>query len=175
LDPKVGNSVFCRRSAPRGEPEAFFFANIAAIWRWHASCSAFPRVSEIFLNIRPLNQALDFHLERHNLLAANVAHVDTPGFVPRDVERTAATDFAQVLNVAVERTNPGHLQGAGGTSLNGRIFEDRSAGGGADGNFVSLDREASKLAANQLRYDLVSVLVKGELSGLMDAAGDMQR
>jgi flagellar basal body rod protein FlgB len=54
----------------------------------------------------------------------------------------------------------------------GRVFQDLSAGGGADGNFVSLDREAGKLAANRLRYDIVSVLVKSQLDSLMTAVGD---
>lgn len=134
----------------------------------------FSRVSDLFLPISPLAQSLDFHLERHNLLASNIAHVDTPGYVPRDLERTSATEFRAALDVAMERTSAGHLGGLGGSSADGRVFEDRSAGGAADGNYVSLDREASKLAANQLRYDIVSVLVKGELDGLMNAAGDMQ-
>ena len=61
----------------------------------------------------------------------------------------------------------------GGTDpLVGRVFQDLSAGGGADGNFVSLDRESGKLAANRLRYDMVSVLVKTQLDGLMKAAND---
>ena len=51
-------------------------------------------------------------------------------------------------------------------------WDSSDAGGGADGNFVSLDREAGKLAANRLRYDMVSVLVKTQLDGLMKAAND---
>ena len=43
----------------------------------------------------------------------------------------------------------------------GRVFEDPSAGAGNDGNFVSLDREAAKVAANQVRYDVVSAIVLG--------------
>jgi flagellar basal body rod protein FlgB len=70
------------------------------------------------------------------------------------------------------RTHEGHLAADDGTPLVGRVFQDLSAGGGADGNFVSLDREAGKLAANRLRYDIVSVLVKSQLDSLMSAAND---
>jgi flagellar basal-body rod protein FlgB len=129
------------------------------------------RVSDIFGHIQPLGQALDFHLERHNLLAANIAHVDTPGFIPKDLARTDATRFGQALDVAMARTDSSHLVGSG-TGIDGRVFQDRSAGGGADGNFVSLDREASKLAANQLRYDVVSVLVRSQLDGMTNAVTD---
>lgn len=141
--------------------------------RWHAECTVVSRVIDLFGSIQPLGQALDFHLERHNLLASNIAHVDTPGYVPRDLARTDATRFGQALDVAMARTSESHLVGSG-TGIDGRVFEDRSAGGGADGNFVSMDREASKLAANQLRYDIVSVLVKSRLDGLMNAAKDMK-
>jgi len=41
-----------------------------------------------------------------------------------------------------------------------------------DGNFVSLDREAAKVAANQSRYDVVATLVTSELASLSFAASD---
>ena len=52
------------------------------------------------------------------------------------------------------------------------MFEDTSAGVGNDGNYVSLDREAAKVAANQLRYDTVSAIVSAELRQLHFAASD---
>lgn len=132
-------------------------------------------MTSIFNAVAPLGQALDYHLERHNLLAANVAHVDTPRYKPVDLARTTSSpEFGDLLHVALSRTNEGHLDVSEGTQNNGRVFQDLSAGGGADGNYVSLDREASKLAANQLRYDIVSVLVSTELNGLLRAATDMK-
>jgi flagellar basal-body rod protein FlgB len=129
-------------------------------------------VSNLFSGVAPLNYALDFHLERHNLLAANLANVDTPRYKPLDLARVGNEGFEQVMQVAMARTNEAHLGVAGADPLVGRVFQDLSAGGGADGNFVSLDRESGKLAANRLRYDMVSVLVKAQLDGLMKAAND---
>jgi flagellar basal-body rod protein FlgB len=132
-------------------------------------------VTTIFGGVAPLGQALDYHLERHNLLAANVAHVDTPRYKPVDLARTTATShFGEIFQVALSRTDQVHMDVSSVEKSNGRVFTDASAGGGADGNFVSLDREAAKLTANQLRYDIVSVLVSSELSGLMKAAQDMK-
>jgi flagellar basal-body rod protein FlgB len=122
-----------------------------------------------------LHNALDYHLERHTVLSSNVAHVDTPGFHPHDLRRVeAAGDFQNALSVALERTNSAHMQtpNADAAALEGRIFEDLSAGAGNDGNYVSLDREAAKVAANQLRYDVVSAIVSAELHQLNYAAGD---
>jgi flagellar basal-body rod protein FlgB len=130
-------------------------------------------VADIFSAVTPLHAALDYHLERHNVLASNVAHVDTPGYVPKDLERIDNVPFADALRVAMDRTDPGHLPGhAPPVATAGRVFDDPEAGAGNDKNFVSLDREAAKLAANQVRYDVASTLASAELAQLAYAAGD---
>lgn len=131
-------------------------------------------VIDLFGNLQSLHQALDYHLERHNVLASNVAHIDTPGYRPHDLARVNAGQFAAVFSVELRRTAENHLGGAAETSQTqvGRIFEDSSAGFGNDGNSVSLDRESTKLAANHLRYDVVSTIVASQIKGLMYAAND---
>jgi flagellar basal-body rod protein FlgB len=134
-------------------------------------------MSDLFSAVGSLHAALDYHLERHTVLSSNVAHVDTPGYHPHDlrrVEHAGASSFDSALSVAMERTNGAHFQTPNGDSaaLEGRIFEDLSAGAGNDGNYVSLDREAAKVAANQLRYDVVSAVATAELSQLRYAATD---
>ena len=134
-------------------------------------------MADLFASIQPLHSALDYHLERHSVLASNVAHVDTPGFKPNDLARVETADgttFDGALSVAMRKTNEAHLStGAGGAAdLEGRIFQDLAAGVGNDGNFVSLDREAAKVASNQLRYDVVSAIVSAELRGMHFAATD---
>ena len=131
-------------------------------------------MSDLFSAVGSLHAALDYHLERHTVLSSNVAHVDTPGFHPHDLRRVENVDFNSTLNVAMDRTNAAHFQtpNADASALEGRIFEDNSAGAGNDGNYVSLDRESAKVAANQLRYDVVSAVVSAELSQLRFAAND---
>jgi flagellar basal-body rod protein FlgB len=130
-------------------------------------------MSALFSTVTPLQAALDYHLQRHNVLVSNVAHVDTPGYVPKDVERVDTESFQNVVNIAMARTEPGHLSSgvAMGSSV-GRIIEDPAPGAGMDGNSVSLDREAAKVAANQSRYDVVATLVTSELASLSFAASD---
>jgi flagellar basal-body rod protein FlgB len=130
-------------------------------------------MSALFSTVTPLQAALDYHLQRHNVLVANVAHVDTPGYVPKDVERVDTQSFQGMVDVAMARTSPAHL--AAGVSMGagvGRIIEDPAPGAGMDGNSVSLDREAAKVAANQSRYDVVATLVTSELASLSFAASD---
>ncbi|HEY2407708.1 MAG TPA: flagellar basal body rod protein FlgB [Polyangiaceae bacterium] len=131
-------------------------------------------MADLFASIAPLHAALDYHLERHSVLATNVAHVDTPGYKPNDLARVEEAGFDGVLGVAMARTNSAHLtpSDASGAGLEGRLFQDLSAGVGNDGNYVSLDREASKVASNQLRYDVVSAIVSAELHQMHFAAND---
>ncbi len=126
----------------------------------------------LFASVENLRAGLDYHLARHNLLTANLAHVDTPGYRPLDLVR--GSSFEGALNAELATTEPGHL---GGTSASApesfRVIEDATAQAtGADGNAVSLDREAVKIASNQLRYDTLASLVQNELSGLAWAAQD---
>ena len=107
------------------------------------------------------------------MLASNIAHVDTPGYVPKDIERVEGGQFENQLGVALARTAEGHIAGtAPATVSSGRVFEDPAAGAGNDLNYVSLDREAAKLAANQIRYDVSSTLASAELAQLAYAVSD---
>lgn len=131
-------------------------------------------MSDLFSMVAPLHGALDYHQERHSVLASNIAHVDTPGYKPFDLERIDAAGFAGVFNVELTRTTEGHLAGPGQGSapVAGRLLEDPTGGVGNDGNAVSLDREAAKIAANQLRYDTVTAIVSAQLRELQYAAND---
>jgi flagellar basal-body rod protein FlgB len=127
----------------------------------------------ILSSVEQLRAGLDYHLARHNLLTANLAHVDTPGFKPLDLQRSSA--FEGALHAALETTQPGHIGTAEATSSGEsfKVVTDASAqAAGSDGNAVSLDREAVKIATNQLRYDTLASLVQNELSGLAWAAND---
>jgi flagellar basal-body rod protein FlgB len=129
----------------------------------------------IFDSVEQLRGGLDYHLARHNLLVANLGHVDTPGFKPLDLERASATSFKGALHAAMASTQPGHFGVTPITaSASGawKVVEDPAAAAGSDGNGVSLDREAVKIASNQLRYDTLASLVQNQLSGLEWAAND---
>ena len=123
-------------------------------------------------SVEHLRASLDYHLARHNLLTANLAHVDTPGFKPLDLQRS--TSFEGVLQTELTTTQPGHIATAhSSTGESWKVIEDVSAqASGPDGNGVSLDREAVKIATNQIRYDTISSLTQNELSGLVWAVND---
>ncbi|MFM7295764.1 MAG: flagellar basal body rod protein FlgB [Planctomycetota bacterium] len=117
-----------------------------------------------------LHQALDYHIQRHNLLTANLSHIDTPGFRPLDL--APRSGFEAALDTAMAGTDPGHLPMPGASGSRFEVVIDQTTPAGMDGNAVSVDREAVKIATNQLRYDTLASLVSQQLNGLEWAAND---
>jgi len=117
-----------------------------------------------------LTQALEYHRERHNVVASNIANVETPGFRPVDILRDSEVEQGRTLPLA--RTEKSHLNPASaGPGLEGvHRVEDTTAPVGADGNSVSLEREMSKLAANDLRYQAAARFISKHLGMLRYAA-----
>ena len=100
-----------------------------------------------------LEYAMDFRLERGNMIAANLANVDTPGYTPVDLS------FNEQLNSFLDNGNPAgmrktdaHHLGAREGAPRGEAEFDYFALPNEDGNSVDLDHEMSKLAENQLLY-----------------------
>lgn len=120
-------------------------------------------------SVDSLAATLDYQLERQNVLAANLANVDTPAFRARDLVRSDA--FGEELAVQLSATEPDHL-GAAPRGVDARVVVDRSCAPGSDGNSVDLDREVVKISANHLRYDAVSRLTTAKLGQLLWAVSD---
>jgi flagellar basal-body rod protein FlgB len=125
-------------------------------------------------SIERLRAGLDYHLARHNLLTANLAHVDTPGYRPLDLQKANAGDFNAVMNTALVATDPHHIgtHEAANSREAFRVVEDPTATPGLDGNSVNVDREAVKIATNHVRYETLASLASSELAGLAWAAND---
>ena len=92
--------------------------------------------------LQGLAEALTLHQRRHEVLASNLANVETPRFRARDL------DFDAALKEAFE----GRQTDALTVSNAPRVVEDVSAPPRADGNTVDLDLQMSKLGANGGRY-----------------------
>lgn len=105
-------------------------------------------MSGMFSHITPHKRALSYHLDRQNVLASNIANLDTPGYISKDLTNEGIVEedmFAKVMqrhNLDIEDT------GFDGEEREPKIFDDPSPTPGNDGNAVDLDREMSKVAAN---------------------------
>jgi len=108
-----------------------------------------------------LERALDVRLVRQNVLSADVANVDTPGFKPKDVDFTAtmaAIEGAAHDEGGVRLPTPPTLGGssseASGLAARDLPIVDVPAGGASfDGNTVDLDRTMVAMAENALQYN----------------------
>jgi flagellar basal-body rod protein FlgB len=119
-----------------------------------------------FATVDTLEAALTYHRERHTVLAANVANIDTPGYRAVDLQRRPASDPAVLAT-----TDARHLAAAG-TSDVVTSFDDGGALVSPDGNAMSMERELSKIEANRTRYATSSELVSRRIALLRYAAGD---
>ena len=118
------------------------------------------------------HRSLDYHLRRHNVLASNVANVDTPGFRPLELIRETSKGREGGLPIA--RTHEAHQRPGGGAGETVDVAQEQVAQPGGDGNAVSLEREMAKVAANDLRYEAVGRIVRQQLGMLRYAATDGQ-
>ncbi|NKC33671.1 flagellar biosynthesis protein FlgB [Roseomonas sp. BU-1] len=100
---------------------------------------------------------------RQVVLAQNIANADTPDYRPHDL-----TPFARALAAAtppgLARTAPGHLAG-GGRAGPGATADRSVAEAVPDGNAVSLDREAVRMAETDTAHAL-AMAVHRSFTGL---------
>jgi flagellar basal-body rod protein FlgB len=128
-------------------------------------------MSDLFSNLSALHRSLDYHSERHNLIASNIANANTPGFRPLELLRVESAETGGSLPMA--RTESAHIASLGSSSLQATtVAADRSTSGGLDDNTVSLEREMSKLAANDIRYEGSAKMIQHKLGMLRYAAND---
>jgi flagellar basal-body rod protein FlgB len=118
-----------------------------------------------------LEQVANFSESRHNLLAANVANIDTPGYIARDM----STDLFQTrLKEAIEtRHSPASL-GTGGTTDDNDLASLQESDAfdtilRHDGGKVSLEQQVAELTKNQMQYN-TALSVMTQQFHLLEAA-----
>jgi len=114
-------------------------------------------------------QALELRARRNELLAANIANADTPGYKARDLDFRAVLRRAGDSGGPLKTTDPRHfrhapLPGEAGEPLY-RVPNQSSL----DGNTVDPDLEKAAFAENALRYDASFTFLDRKFRGLMQA------
>ncbi len=106
-----------------------------------------------------LSNALDVRLFKQNVLAGNLANVDTPNFTPSDV------DFDKAMASA------GRAEGEK-APMESALVSANTEGPGLDGNGVDLDQTMVALAENGLQYGAVARTASKKLAILKYVAND---
>jgi len=127
-----------------------------------------------------IDDALRFHADalnlrafRQELLAANIANADTPGYQARDIDFRKSLQEAMAgrgPSVQLAQTARGHVQpsaaaAAGpGTPLYRNVVQ-----ASLDGNTVDMDVERAQFAENAIRYEANLTFINSQLKALLAA------
>lgn len=130
--------------------------------------------------MQAMDQSMTLATRRMELIASNMANIDTPGY------RTQDFDFASALKTELDRTAPGSsiaMTRTDAKHLGGTLSGPNPPVGDPmspayernDGNDVSLDRESMMLARTQANYQLASNFAQSELRKIYQVLRDGSR
>lgn len=118
-------------------------------------------------------QALSLLSKRQDILAANIANADTPGYQARDI------DFSQQLKNAMSQetqdnnsltlslTSGKHIPATAPNVLEQQLLYRIPDQPRADGNTVDMDRERVNFADNNVKYQTSLTLLGSQIKGMM--------
>ena len=96
-----------------------------------------------------LEQYMDLVSARQKLVASNIANAETPGYKAKDIDFQA--EFLSAANMPAQ------------------VIEARGLKVRNDGNNVSIDREARLLAENDMRFNIATNLLRGQIRLVKEA------
>jgi len=115
-----------------------------------------------------MKSALDYRAARQDMIASNIANVDTPNYRPRDIrfEEALSQKTAQLYGIKdttlqMTKTSGSHLSGIDTTSqMRGTTFFRDGHMARNDGNSVDLDVESSEMAKNSTMFNALTAAIK---------------
>lgn len=129
--------------------------------------------------VEVLAKSVDLRTRQQNLVASNLANVETPGFTPR------ALEFEKQLQSAVKKSSarassggvqphPAHIPLKGGgpariQQVSGTVVEVPAQTPGRDNNGVELENEMSRMMQNQVLFNASAQLLAKKFEGLRNA------
>lgn len=138
-------------------------------------------LNEMFANspIPVLEQLVNFAQSRHNVLASNVANIDTPGYRTRDL---STDQFQAKLKAAIEERDTGgvHSLGQGGLAggetiqydpfakvrddMNNILYHDQSN--------VGLEQQVAAMTKNHMQHNLALTILNSQFRMLQTAVSE---
>ena len=112
-------------------------------------------------------QALAMREKRSEVLAANLANADTPGYKARDLDFKSLLKQSLPETVTMERTQAGHF--APQQLLESHLMYRNPAQVSLDGNTVEANVEQAEYAENAVQYQASLQFISNNFSGLMMA------
>lgn len=133
-----------------------------------------------YLGIQP--DALEVYSQRADVLAANIANADTPGYLAKDIDFRAALSAAgqgqgagQGGALQPATTSPDDLTASStpeGLSTEQYLKYRVPLAPSLDGNTVDSQMEESAFAENNVRYEAALTFIEGDFSDLNTVISD---
>ena len=116
-------------------------------------------------------QALYLRARRAEVLGANMANADTPGFKARDIDFREALGEANRQIQSATTTHARHIKTEPGvTTVGSEVLKYRNPHQPSlDGNTVELHIEQAQFADNAIRYQSTLTFLGSKFSGLKNA------
>lgn len=133
------------------------------------------RLDEAF---RFYQTSIQLRSQRQEVLAANIANADTPGFKARDFDFSAAlreatghtgSQLPRLPDTRLAQTAAGHLPATASSAAPGRLQYRVPTQPSLDGNTVDMDVERVSFADNTARYQASLTLVSSRIKTLLNA------
>lgn len=116
--------------------------------------------------------ALKLRADRQQLIAANIANADTPGFKAVDFDFRKALDAATKGGPAgaphLAASSAGHIAGKS-TSTSAVLAFRTPSQASIDGNSVEMDAERAQFADNAVRYEAALKFLNGQIKTILSA------
>lgn len=111
-------------------------------------------------------QALALRARRVELLSANIANADTPGYKARDIDFGAAMREASGLQDGLRRTHDRHLGSGNAGAAAGEVLYRVPGQPSLDGNTVETQVEHAEFMDNAVRYQASLNFLDGRIASL---------
>ena len=115
---------------------------------------------------RALGQSLSLRQTRQNVISANIANAETPGYQAKKM------DFEDALSRALATEGQGGVAENAINRVGAEIYENPDAEMSNDGNTVNVDKEMASLAENSFAYKAAIQLINKKMAALKYAATD---
>jgi len=114
-------------------------------------------------------QALQLRARRSEVLAANLANADTPGYKARDFDFKAMLRNEMAPAVRLAATRRGHIQPDNNIVPTTQMLYRNPQQPSLDGNTVEMEREQTEYSANAVSYQASLRFLEGKIKGLKTA------
>ncbi len=119
--------------------------------------------------VNKLAAEMDNKVQRSELIASNVANVDTPGYKSRDLKFDRVLKASmENLHLGMKTSHPKHIRDFDQLITDNEIVENPNPGR-PDGNNVSIDDELLKLSRNNIQYNIAVQLLSKRFAHLKEA------